>query len=97
MSDNRKQFRFTMNLLIPEDKRVYEILKKQKNKSLYIRQAVLRYHDSDEISRTDLKKMEDRIICEIKACCQKFENQCSDQRADKSKDNKDLTNIRNLI
>ena len=97
MSDNRKQFRFTMNLLIPEDKRVYEILKKQKNKSLYIRQAVLRYHDSGEVSKTDLRQMEDRIISEIKACCQESENQRSDQRADKSKGNKDLTNIRNLI
>ncbi len=99
MSDSqKKQFKITMNLQFQEDKRVYEILKKQKNKSLYIRQAVLKYHDSGEVSKTDLRQIEDRIISEIRACCtDESEKQHSDQRADKIKGNMDLTNIKDLI
>ena len=50
-----KQYRFTLNLQRKEDKELHDILRKQKNMSMYIKAAVMSYHDSNNIKKADLK------------------------------------------
>ena len=66
LMSNIRQLRFTLNLDKREDKELYDILKKQKNMSLYFRNAINYYHDSKGITKSDLARMEERIINEIK-------------------------------
>ncbi|MCR5691107.1 MAG: hypothetical protein K6G62_02705 [Eubacterium sp.] len=60
-----KQVKFTLNLRYKEDRELYELLKKKSNMASFIKQALALYQDLVIVPKSDLKKMEDRIISAI--------------------------------
>lgn len=105
MSDRSiKQIRFTLNLRYKEDKDIYEILKKQSNMSSFIKLAISSYCDSSQVSKSDLKLTEDKIIREIRdVFSSSSEKNINCRRAEKKRDkhsgseNDSNSNIKNLI